>query len=556
MGRTFFYRILLLTGLFLVNSCGGGGNGTPPEDISKLPDPDSAPDPVLPIDPPLSPPSGPEVLTDEAYNALSPLKQYQVANKLLGSMFKGLPAAEFFDVSTMGGAEQNLVALPDTRDFISKTRQALTQVITNRDEIFTLIVGSPATETSPATPGKYNFRGGREEIEIPLAYLYELPLSDEFYARWMAYKLTNTILFSPAEEIDSAFVDDVGTVFEELSSAILANAPIRSVIFNHVKSQTNWRRFRSSEDNTRATIEIYLGLFDRDSDVPKASIACRNWLLTDQDAGYMLKHPNALNNSEPQLIFDSVYITTCEDFYDAVSNHPLIISRVVTVLVNHFFSSDSDPVFRRIVTNEIVRTDPTTFRDIFEAIIFSRAYLLESERISWIEESFFNAADRIYWQPYSNIFQDLNRQIFRGEPAAIGTSIGLMFQSAFSLKYGRTESVPSDSLAMAYYQRAMRDALLVKNGTLASTWGWQSNLTDVTDGMSLDALVKYLFLSTLSRYPTNDEIDTLISIINTAQDNMGTPLSLAAPAERDNRALVILDYVSRLPELYYHKKIQ
>ncbi|MDH3450983.1 MAG: hypothetical protein OEN20_01090, partial [Gammaproteobacteria bacterium] len=38
-------------------------------------------------------------LSDSEYQALSPEQQYQVVNKLLGTLYKGMPVDEFFDVS-------------------------------------------------------------------------------------------------------------------------------------------------------------------------------------------------------------------------------------------------------------------------------------------------------------------------------------------------------------------------------------------------------------------------------------------------------------------------
>ena len=484
-------------------------------------------------------------LSNQEFNNLTPTQQYQVANKLMATFFKGVPADEFFVPASITSDPNDLVVTNAGVDFIGEVKAQLSLPLKNKDETYTLIVGSPATETEPAISGKYNFGGGREEIEIPLAYLYELPLSDEFFARWMAYKLANTILFSPAEEIDSAFVDDVGTVIEELSSAILANAPIRSIIFNHEKSQTNWRRFRSPEDNTREMIEIYLGLFDRDADVPKASIACRNWSLTDQDAGYILKHPRALDNDDPQLVFDYAYVTTCEDFFDAVANHPLVIPRMTTVLVDLMLEVNTDPVVRSTLVTEIVNSRPSTFKDIFTRIIFSKAYLLGSARPKWAEEVMFNTAGRLHWNPYSNFFQDINRQITRGEPGNIRTSFALMYQPALSLKLGRFPVVPLDALGGAYLHRGVRDGVMLS--------GWSADLTQNRGSMAIEDFISYLFLSVVARQPTQDELDTLTQVINSASSSGGGSLNIAN--RLNDKAKVVLDYLSRLPETYYFKAI-
>ncbi|MBW2468110.1 MAG: hypothetical protein JRE62_02360, partial [Deltaproteobacteria bacterium] len=53
---------------------------------------------------------------------------------------------------------------------------------------------------------------------------------------------------------------------------------IRQIVYDHMVSQENWRRFRSPEDNTREMMEIFLKRFN-DAEVPLAAMACKNWSL-------------------------------------------------------------------------------------------------------------------------------------------------------------------------------------------------------------------------------------------------------------------------------------
>jgi len=483
----------------------------------------------------LTPQGSAAELSDTEYNNLTETQQYQVANKLMATFFKGVPADEFFVPSTITADPAELQVANYGVDFIGETKAQLKLPIQNKNEIYTTIVGSAAD----GIPAKYRF--SRRAMEFPSAYLYELPLSDEFFARWMAYKLANTILFSPAEEIDSASVDDVDTIVENLADSIFNNTPIRTIIFNHQKSETNWRRFRSPEDNTREMIEIYLGLFDRDADVPKASIACKNWRLTDEDAGYILKKESPNNNTVPQLVFDTVFVTTCEDFFDAVANHSLVIPRITTVLVDLMLEVNSDPAVRVALVNDIVRSNPTTFRDIFTAIIFSKTYLLNVERPKWAEEVFFNTGGRVHWQPGRNLFRDINRRASQGEPGAANfkTSFALMYQPALSLKLGRFPAVPTDALGGSYLHRAIRDGVMLENSTMA--------INQNKNNMPIEDFISYLFLSVIARPPSQDELDTLIDVVNTAN---GAGLSAL-----NDRTRMVLDYLSRLPEMYYFKAV-
>jgi len=481
-------------------------------------------------------------LSDKEYNNLTEVQQYQVANKLMATFFKGIPADDFFVPSTITANAAELQVSNFGINFISEAKVLLNQPVQDKNAIYATIMGKAATVTEAAIPAKYGFR--RVEMEFPSAYLYELPLSDEFFARWMAYKLANTILFSPGEEIDSAFVEDVEIILENLADSILSDTPIRTIIFNHEKSQANWRRFRSPEDNTREMIEIYLGLFDRDEDVPRASIACKNWSLTDDAAGYILKNPSANNNTVPQLVFDSVFVTTCEEFFDAVANHPLVIPRMTTVIVDLLLEVNSDPAVRAKLVNDILGSNPTTFRDIFTAVIFSRTYLLNAERPKWAEEVFFNTAARVKWRPYGNFFRDINQKITRDvDNSAIRTSFALMYQPAFTLKLGRFPSVPLDALGGAYLHRSIRDGIMIDNSTLT--------IRQNRSSMAIKDFISYLFLSVVARYPTQDELDTLIAVINTADDGGGTILA----NNNDGKTRVVLDYLSRLPETYYFKAV-
>jgi len=466
----------------------------------------------------------------------------------MATFFKGVAADDFFVPSSITANAAELQVSNFGINFISEAKTLLNQPVQDKNAIYATIVGAPATATEAAIPAKYTFR--RREMELPSAYLYELPLSDEFFARWMAYKLANTILFSPGEEIDSAFVADAETILENLADSILSDTSIRTIIFNHEKSQTNWRRFRSPEDNTREMIEIYLGLFDRDADVPRASIACKNWSLTNQNAGYILKNPSANNNTVPQLVFDSVYVTTCEEFFDAVANHPLVIPRMTTVIVDLLLEVNSDPAVRARLVNDVLGSNPTTFRDIFTAVIFSRTYLLNSERPKWAEEVFFNTAGRVKWQPYRAFFQDINREISRGEPGNnLNASFGLMYQPAFTLKLGRFPSVPLDALGGSYLHRSIRDGIMIASSTL--------DVNQNRGSVPNEDFISYLFLSVIARYPTQDELDTLIAVITTANnDAPATPNPNRILASNlTGKTRVVLDYLSRLPETYYFKAV-
>lgn len=220
----------------------------------------------------------------------------------------------------------------------------------------------------------YNFDQNKPK-EMPLARLYHFPLSRDAFSQWMSWHLANTILFSPAEEIDSADITDVQNLFRRLDLSIMGKQSIRTMVATHQNSVQNWRRFRSPEDNTREMMEIYLGIFDNDKEVPFASKACQDLYLTDESEGYKLAYTD-YPNTEPVLVLNK-YVVNCRDYYDVIASHPLLIPRVVNVLVDYFFTGHS--VDERLgITQAISVTNPVTFEDVFLAIIFSKTYLMDT----------------------------------------------------------------------------------------------------------------------------------------------------------------------------------
>ncbi len=460
-------------------------------------------------------------LSDDEFSGLTPLQQYQVANKLAATLYKGVPADEFFD---LGRGIDNL-KVDGGKNYLSKTREKLTERLS----------GEKLEFFRKAIKTRHEFNGNitREIAAKPLATIREFPISRDLFEAWMAYTLTNTILFSPAEEIDSADYVDVQRIYGGLVNAMSQDVSIRDIILTHQKSQANWRRFRSPEDNTREMIEIYLGLFDRDEDVPKASIACKNWYLTDDAEGYQLIIDYSNANTDPQLVLDQ-WVTSCEDFYELIASHSLVIPRITTFLVDRFFPNASADQ-RANVVQDIVAANPVRFQDIFLAIIFSKEYLLQNEKAKSFEETFFNLAERTQWESETRFMRDLvNTDLGVTQP-----TLSKMGQPAMRLKLGRFRDQPLDSLSFATYHSAVRDRLLAKT---VNSWGaWDNRFTSIGDFFELDEYIHYLFISVAARKATDQEIQALTGVIE-AEGETG----------KTNQTRIVLDYLSRLPEIYFY----
>ena len=462
-------------------------------------------------------------ISSDDYNALSSEEKYRVANKLMATLFKGIAVKDFFNIQ----AGMDNLTLANGVDFIANIDTALTQVLVDKDIHLSRI------------DNKYEFDSAMRPQQYPMAMLFELPVSKDFFDYWMAYKLANTILFSPAVELDSVYYTDIQRVFYRLSSMVGEDRTIRDIVYEHMVSQENWRRFRSPEDNTREMVEIFLARFI-DEEVPKAAAACKNWYLTDDSQDYQLMIDYD-SNTEPQYVLDTVVIS-CYDFYRAVSEHADLIPRITSILVNTFFATYPDDKKAQMVS-EIVGANPNTFRQLFSTIILSKEYLLNNERPKAYEETFFNLAGRIDWYAPRRFFQHLNR------PSSYYSSIETlheMKQASMTYKLGRPGAVPLDSLSFSYYHKSVRERSLIDRKTnpfSSSDGGWQADFIDVD--LEGSEFIHYLFLSAISRRATGNELSTLNQIIE----------SMGHGGDKMKQAMIVLDYCSRLAELYAFRAI-
>jgi len=482
-------------------------------------------------------------LTPEEYNQLTYDKQYKVANKLLGTVYKGVSASEFFDLSAGTRQEDGRSVLklnPEYHGFLETAAEKLGRRVNTLKEL-------EEAESRIQDPAMHLI--DRSEMQrvtgTPLVEMFELPVSRDHFERWIAYTLANTILFSPAGELETTTAFDVKRLYRRLLRDLEANASIAQVVFNHENSLENWRRFRSPEDNTREMIEIYMGLFDRDGDVPKASKACQNRYLAPQNASepYALETDGPLNR-EPQLIFEGVvgtpggiWVTSCEDFNEAVANHPLVVPRMVTVLVDRFFPSDS-ATKRASISQSIIESGPDTFQEIFAAILFSREYLMNGVRPLSYEEVMLNLAGRLQGQPGRDYFESIT--------ALNGSNKTLvsMGQPAMQLKLGRWKDQPLDTLSFAFFHKSVREDIMLGSGSSRAIRRATSLIDDAAE-LSASDYLDYLFLSVVDRFPTTEEQAVFLNDVD----------GVLLGQNRANQAIIVFDYLSRLSQTYMHSRV-
>jgi len=545
-------------------------------------------------------------LSDSAYRGMPADRQYQVINKLLSTLYKGVSVADFYDISN---GLANAPILPDALT-LAQLRQKLQTPLSDKERAaFDLqIVGEPGAEdddTGRLIKAAFRFDENRPR-QMPLARIYTYPVSRDAFSQWMAWHLANTILFSPAEEIDSADMTDVQNLFRRLDISIMSGRSIREIVATHQRSVENWRRFRSPEDNTREMMEIYLGIFDNDEEVPRASKACRDLYLTDERDGYKLAYTD-FPNDEPQLVLGQ-YILNCGEFYDVIAGHPLLIPRVTSILVDYFFAGrNADD--RLALTQSIVASRPQTFDDVFLAILFSATYLLDEERPASFEETYLGMAARLKWDANSDVFRGMSG----GRGSVSRAYMAEMGWPTMSLKLGRLPSVPLDALSFANYHKALRETLMMDR------YNWRDELglykpqapapappeplpSDATtreamahaaemaeyevavadlskrdqrlhaaamlvynrqyerysaiERFTLPELFDYLFLNAVQRRAGNRERTDLTSIMNTAGYlDIEFGRAYVKTAYVDDLAEIVFDYLSRAPESYYLRRL-
>lgn len=547
-------------------------------------------------------------LSDSAFETMPLDDQYRVVNKVLSTIYTGVPVEAFFNIDSVDALSSRRQSAPT----LATIRTSLATQLSTPDRQFhdQQIAGDEnATDeqgNSVPVEAAYQFDSNRPK-EMPLARMHHYPLSRDSFSQWMAWHLANTILFSPAEEIDSADITDVQNLIRRLDLGIMGGDSIRSMVATHQNSVQNWRRFRSPEDNTREMMEIYLGIFDNDKEVPLASQACQDLYLTDESDGYKLAYTD-YPNSESVLVLDK-YVVNCRDFYDVIASHPLLIPRVVSVLVDYFYAGvDVDE--RLAITQAISKSNPVTFEDIFLAILFSESYLLDTERARSFEESYLPMAKRLQWDAHPDVFKGM----VGGRGSLARANMAEMGWPAMSLKLGRVAAIPLDSLSFGNYHKAMRETLMMDsrrwrqgmgvekpvapipqpveplsdNATTReiamhqaqldeyqeavsalsreekalheaalATYEEEATLFRKIDDLKVSQFMDYLFLSAVQRRATDAEQEALFDIfladghLDEDFDNV-----FARSGRQDDIALTTMDYLSRLPELYYLPKLR
>jgi len=486
-------------------------------------------------------------LSDDTFNSYNNTQKLRIANKLLSTLFFNYP-------------QKILQEKIDSGHFIETIRLGLNEDITDKAWLEDYILDENIFKHI-----NYN---EQEAVDILSRFFAMKNLDSYFIDNWIAYTLTQTILFSPAYELDTTHTPNIANVYNRIVLFLHQNSGMRYISYVHMMSEDNWRRFRSPEDNGREMIELF-ALDEDDTHVLIAGQALQNWKL-DSDSDTLVVGLN--QNREPLNLFNTS-ITNGDDFYRELVKSTAFTTAVTTRLVDHFFPNSSSNKKSQIIAN-IVASHPETWRDIILQIVFSEDYLLHSKRPKSAEELFFSLAKKMEYKHRTYTFHEFKNALEN------------MHQASMKYKLGKTHQVPLDTLAFATYHKFIRERVMLRKSNPTkidnySAWdrmGWDEHFIDNSNfdfkednvTTSLNSFVNYLFKATISRSANAEEL-SLFHTHMTYIDN-GTlyfrytfnmfrtnndPVYQKKYRERYKRniAIIVLDYISRLTETYRYMEV-
>lgn len=487
-------------------------------------------------------------LTDAHYNRLNETQKLQIADKLLSTLFFGYPMKVLQEKIASGS-------------FIDSIRSDLEVDNTDKEWLENYIIDEDIFRQV-----SYN-----EQVAVDiLTRFYAMKKLDGYFIKnWTAYILAQTIMFSPAYELESTHTPNIARVYNRLVSMLGVESGMRYITYVHMMSEDNWRRFRSPEDNGREMMEIFTLDMD-DSHVPLAGQALKNWKL-DRESDTLVVSLN--ENRQPLSLFGTT-IYNGDDFYREMAKSDLFTKGVTTRLVSFFFPNAEAGEKAQII-NAIVSSSPETWQDILLQIVFSEEYLLHSNRAKSAEELFFSVLKKTDFKHRTSTFHELK------------DALEEMHQASMKYKLGKLKRVPLDTLSFANYHKYIRERILLRKSnpdkeTEYDAWdrqGWNEsfianenfNFDEGNEVGSLNSLIHYLFKATISRTATSGELalfgehmlvedageQTLHSTFDMFRTN-DDPVKQEKYREDNKRniAVIVLDYISRLSATYTHKEVK
>lgn len=486
-------------------------------------------------------------LSNEEFYALNESQKLKVSEKLLSTLFFGYPLPQLQDKIAAG-------------NFIDSIQQSITE-----DKIDKTWLENYILDEGKFKQSTYN---EQEAVDI-LTRFYVMNELDKYYLNnWVAYILTQTIMFSPSYELDTIHTPNISRVYNRLVTMLEYESGMSYMTYVHMMSEDNWRRFRSPEDNGREMLEIFT-LDNEDSHVLLAGKALKNWKL-DRDSDTLVVSLN--QNSEAISLFDTT-IYNGDDFYRELVKSNAFTYGVTKRLVDFFFPDESQIKKDNYISN-IIASNPETWQDILLQIIFSEAYLLDTTRAKSAEELFFSMAKKMNYQHRLDSMHTLKN------------ALEDMNQASMKYKLGKIKRVPLDTLSFANYHKYIRSYIMLKKSnpeklndyTAWDRQGWDQSFIANTNfsydeeniSTSLDSFINYIFRSIISREASTDELnlfrehmlvvedneEKLIDTFNMFRIDKDPEIQIERREDRKIRiAMTVLDYISRLSETYMQSEV-
>ncbi len=487
-------------------------------------------------------------LTNDEFNALSEVEKLKVANKLLSTLFFGYP-------------QDILLEKINSGQFISTVYNNLKEEVTDKAWLESYIIDETFFRQR-----NYNEQEG---VDI-LSRLYAMKHLDKYFLHnWIAYVLTQSILFSPAYELDTSYAPNIASVYNRIVMMLNVESSMRYISYVHMMSEDNWRRFRSPEDNGREMLELFT-LDENDEDVIIAGQALQNWRL-DSDSDTLVVGLN--QNTQPLQLFGTT-IYNGDDFYRELAKSSLFTKGVTTRIVDFFFPETSSLKKSQIVKT-LLASSPETWQDIMLQIVFSSEYLLSTSQVKSAEELFFSMAKKMEFKHRTYTFHTFK------------DALEDMNQASMKYKLGKLNQVPTDTLSFSTYHKYIRERIFFRKSnptkiddyTAYDREGWDEkfianekfNFNESNVTQSLESLVQYLFNVVISRNPNPEELalfTTHMTYVNngvlTLDDTFNMFRTHSDPliqkSRREDRkrniAILVLDYLSRLTETYTYVKVK
>ncbi len=498
--------------------------------------------------PPITPASlSLETIDDDGFNALSEEDKLAVARKLYSTIYKGV------EYKTL---KEQIDAKKFISDFASKLNANVKQP--NLLDMEAYVSFNPSFEDHRVGADSTEKYAGNIKQEI-YSRLYYTKLGREYFNKWVAYVLTQTILFSPAREVDSVtpFPEFIRNVYYRLADRLDEGKTIKEIVYEHMISKENWGRFRSPEDNGREMLEIWLRNFN-DEPIPKAAVALQNWRFEsyyEPSEGWEVydfyhDEPGVDLNESVELF--GYTLKNGYDFFKMVTEHPDFMPTVVSRIVDYFFPTMSEAE-RAAIVEKILEDKPETFQQVFAQILFSKKYLFESDKVKSVEEVFYPMIESLPYRVIKNSWSWAWAPTIKGLAAAMDLSN----QKSMWNKLGRDNDLPTDTLSINYYHQFVRSGILLAQcdnpeGEFEKgiVFSW---LDERLDDTTMESYVDGIFLEVLGRHAKDAEKTTLVNLAKSAGwDEKFHDWSW----QRFKLSKLARDYISRLSEVYRYKRIE